>query len=210
MPNNKSILHQLSKYKQPENSTELTKVNSEVSVKNEETSISKIALALGVPNNALAKVPFGNYANILYPFKLSCLYHAVRNGSYIGGVEKKCDDLIQNFMNEKIRELGREGYLAFFQKAVTPQVKRLIMLRVLVASFGKGSKKMDIIPANLKRPACEQLELSTTINHKIAMGLIEKAYSYASLEDQILGRLGYLLVWKNLCGLDLLALPYNE
>jgi hypothetical protein len=127
-----------------------------------------------------------------------CIYHLVRTGKVYTGAEAACDNAIQQFMEQNSNDI--ENYTKIFHEASNDIVKKLIAARILVATFQFGERKLDFLPKPLKFRACELLNFNKEPSLSEAMNMIEKLHQRANLEEQILGRLGYLMMWKSLTG----------
>lgn len=197
----RSILRQLKKYESKpeieiEEPTSIQKYQLQ-----EVTSYDDIARSLDCQLTTIRGAPEGMWSGILYPRALGIAYWLVRTGrKYVP--EKVCDSLLEDF----IRKANTEEYKKNYIEASTPLVKRLIMMRVLIASFGFGNNKKDNVMARHKATACGFLNVETTIQMEQAQKLIENAYPQSGIEEQILGRIGYILIWKELCTPDDLLL----
>ncbi len=161
-----------------------------------DTSPETIAKQLGCNIELVKQTPSFRWADILYPTSLATAYYLVLTGKhYIS--EQKCDEILTNFINQK-------EYIAYFleyRQALTPKIQELIMARVLVASFGIGSVKYDSVKPEHRVVACKFLNLPDTTYNQ-AWYLLESKNRDSNIEEQILGRLGYLLIWKDLSALE--------
>ena len=177
----KSILRQLAKYQPP---PEPKKVDIE---------------ALGLPKPESAQI---GSCDVLYPKKLWDAYKAMRE-DHVAVPEQVCDVLLANFM----ASADKAQYLVKFKQAVTPKVMRLIMLRVLVASYGMDNIAGGNLPSSYRSLACDILGIMGTLDYKYAVDMIEHESRYAPHDDLILGRIGYLMIWQNR-GAEVPALPW--
>jgi hypothetical protein len=190
-----SILRQLKKYQSPpkeikeEPSTEIEKAPS--------TEISDEFLEdTGLSPALVDRVPMGVWVGVLYPHELEIIYHYVRKGRYIDKVEQKCDMLLQDFMGQQ----NPQQYIQTFKQAFDPRIKRLTMLRVLLASFRFGESRGDNVHLQHMKTAKEFLGIQGEISQEAAHRMLEADSATASTTEQILGRIGYILIWKELNG----------
>ncbi len=196
----KSILRQLKKYQPKTEEGAAPKDKPKALIQADlSDSVTTIAENLGISPLALNKVPHFSHVNVLYPFKLLCIYDLVTTGrAYIPDAESKCDELILAFMDRKTSDIA--GYVKIFKKAMSDRVQHLIAARILVATFQMGNTRMDFLPAAVRARVCSLLNTHESISKSQAMSLLEQAQKWSNLEEQILGRLGYMMMWRSLTG----------
>jgi hypothetical protein len=161
-----------------------------------EYSISRLAKWVGVEPKILNDMPHGIWAGKLYPIELMVVYFVVFKGrAFLSDPEKLSDDLLIDFMTNRINEIGIEGYFTEFKKALNPVSRQLMLSRMLLATFS-NKQDMGSLPKDLRLQFTSALGLDKNITHSVAAGCIEQFQRGADLEDLILGRLGYLMGWK--------------
>lgn len=163
-------------------------------------SISSLAMEIGVTPAALDKVPFYKYADVLYPYKAICIYFFVRTGTYFPDAEKRCNDYLEQFVVQQVATIGVEEYFKRFKTAVTDKVFELIALRALAATYQYGKNKMDYLPEYRREEICRYLKIPLNISCNDAITKLENASRSVNDEEQMLGRIGYLISWKILAG----------
>lgn len=183
-----SILNQLRKYqKQPQ----------EVVV--DDTTLSALPAPPASPETEELPIPCGinsRWIGILYPQKMLTIYMHVLSGRYAGtSPEDACDDILWSFLKDR----RSSEYVKTYASAATAKTKRLVMHRILVASFGLGDKDIDNLDSQYFLMACQYLGAEPNLSFDHAVRMIESAHAHSLIEEQIMGRIGYLLVWRDLC-----------
>lgn len=180
-----SILRQVSKYRMPPRT-----VNADIIQKKEPPyPVSE------------SKVDRDTWTDILYPYRLLQAYHDVRvKGKMV--TERQCDKLLFDFMDS----VDKQKYIQQFKQAITNKIFRIIMARVLVATFFEDQNKSSM-PKIYRKVALGYLGLQSASDDS-AMRLLEEYNAFASHEEMILGRIGYLMIWQSGIRPDQLA-PKN-
>ena len=197
----KSILRQLKKYQpkpQPIEKPEEDPTSTDLQISGDR--IEDAVANTGLSKKDVTGAPVGIWADTLYPHELDIIYYWVRKGRYIENVEKKCDDFLKDFMGRQ----NPNQYIQIFKQAMNPRVKRLTMLRVLLASFGFGEKPGDNVIETYRQTAKKFLQIKGEITQEEAHRMIESEHKYADTSEQILGRIGYLIIWKDLNAINIL------
>lgn len=162
---------------------------------------SSLAIELGIPQNILDQVPHYRYADILYPHKAICIYFVVRTGKlFVPDPERRCNDYVEQFMGQKIASLGPVEYHSQFREAVNDRIFELIALRTLAATYQFGKNKMDYLPSQRRDEILAYLKLPPDLSCNDALTKLEDVSRLANDEEQMLGRLGYLMSWRTLAG----------
>lgn len=138
---------------------------------------------------------YGIWQDILYPTVLAKMYDNTLSGKHTCS-ETTCDTALKNFINKQ----NQNQYTANYRKAMTDHIKTLTMLRVLLATYGQGVTNLDRVSVEYRRKALEFLKVQDTISASRVHDLLEQISKMSSIEQLILGRIGYLLLWNNLQG----------
>jgi hypothetical protein len=162
---------------------------------------TSLAIELGIPQSILDQVPNYTYADVLYPKQAICIYFVIRTGkAFIPDPERQCNDYLERFIAERVATLGIETFFRQFKSAITDKVFELIALRILAATYQYGKNKMDYLPEYRRDEICKYLHIPLDISCNDAITKLEQVSRMATDEEQILGRLGYLMSWKVLAG----------
>jgi hypothetical protein len=166
-------------------------------------SLAEVAAYIGVSEYQIQSIKPYPFTDVLYPLAMLCMFHLTMvRRVFIPGAENICNELLQDFIKKKKEEVGAEEYFRIFRTAVTPAIQRLTMMRILLATFEFGYKKMDNLPSNHKTVACDFLGLPYDIKLTDVQDMLEKEQLKYNMEELILGRVGYLIMWKELAGPD--------
>ncbi len=145
------------------------------------------------PLQTVPDVDVALWSDVLYPKRLWDAYEAVRVRHHSVS-EQACDMWLSEFM----ANTDKPRYLATYTQAVTPYITLLLMLRVLVASYGEDQEHAGgNLPQSYQPIAIGALGLEGSVPYTVALAMLERASKIASHEDLILGRIGYLMVWQN-------------
>ncbi len=125
------------------------------------------------------------YSVDYYLFYKSGLYGERRSED----VERDCNSCIVPF-------LKKEDYVSKFRACLTPRVRRLILLNALVATFSL-KHGIDKVAKNHRSEICKKLKIAEDVSRDHAMGVLLKCSSDSTIEERILGRIGYLILWKD-------------
>lgn len=159
-------------------------------------SITYLADMIGVSPLSLNKMQNGRWADILYPRILLAAYHLTLSMTRLIS-EDTCDKFIQDFMSKQ----DPIKYAELYQSAINDGVKKLVAARVLCASFGRyGGSKLNNLPQYMKYGVCEFLKVDNGISFNQSCNLIERLSKEVDHETLILGRIGYLMMWKSWSG----------
>jgi len=139
--------------------------------------------------NLCRDLPIYESADLLYPLEILCTYHCFYNHKKQVTGEKVTNKFLMNFL----LKTDISEYIKLFEKTASKTAKILTMTRVIQATFG-GSTKLDRLPTSPFRvPAAAFIGISATLNN--AVKLQESIHRSADIEDIILGRIGYLMIW---------------
>lgn len=205
----KSILHQLDKYRQERKKNELvvpekTGPTDGIDIGALAEQIVRADYTAGFEDSVSAKqdiaritkllgsMPHGPMVGILYPHITLARYHLFYNHQYPVG-EVACDREIAEFM----RDVDINQYRDTYQKACGEAVLKTVLVRCLIATFEAFTNSKDRIPSGLRGTICTKLGISQTTTLGAAIKLQDQSnqYSVFSLEEQILGRFGYIMIW---------------
>lgn len=182
----KSILWQLSKYnkEQPKETT------IEVKDENQGTTIDfeYLARVFQVSKEKLHNIPFGRWIDILYPIELFVAHHLhIYDESF-------CDKIIKSFLRFKDPAQYRQDLM----KAVDDTSKAIILYRMLVASTSTTKKEYEWLPPNTKSTICSLLGIDQNVTRNEAYSALESGFRSSSIEQNIIGRLGYMFIWSQM------------
>lgn len=162
---------------------------------------STLAAELGINPKLIDQMPYFPYADVLYPRKAICIYWCVRTGkAYLPNPEARCNDYIEQFITERVANMGAQAYFNQLKQAITDKVFELIALRTLAATYQYGKNKMDYLPEFRRSEICDFLHFPQDISCNDVITKLEDASRTASDEEQMLGRIGYLVSWRSLAG----------
>lgn len=134
----------------------------------------------------------------LYPSKLYNIYHVVMVEKKIyPGAEELCDKIIKKFLDEKSAEIGMKAYYKNLITSISPLAKKLTRLRAVVATFGLGEEPRDNMPRSYRSAMLQQMGRNDQ-SYDQWMTELESASKHASVEDLILGRIGYMALWYSI------------
>lgn len=165
-------------------------------------TLELMAASISVHPSLLINIQPYKYDNILYPRAAICIYELLKQKTIVLEAENKCNNLISTFLEQKIQDIGANEYLKIYRSAATDKIREIVMLRILAATFCFGKSKLDYLPETHRKSACQLLNLNQEVTQKQAIELLEEKTNKATSEEQILGRLGYLITWKELAGSD--------
>jgi hypothetical protein len=205
---NMSILYQLKKY-QPTNPPkpiiqvgESNQIDGRDWLRDLATRIVKMSYAganiLGIDIEKeishavglLADMSPERWTGILYPIEVLATYHTFYvHGEYIAG-EPVTDWFLFNFL----MQTDLKEFKTTFENAIDAHTKKLVMARVLLATYGGGQRQEDRLPYEPFRQVAATY-LGVQPSAKSAADALEHLNLYASLEQMILGRMGYLVIW---------------
>jgi hypothetical protein len=142
-----------------------------------------------------SKCSFGRWENILYPRSLGFAYRLVLEGRK-SIPEIVCDQLLREFLVKQ--DPGR--YVEIFRGTVNKIIRRLILLRAAVACNSSfcGGNPLDVMPESMKDRLRELLG-NDVDDWNNSFGSLEDLSRNACVEDLILGRIGYFILWGDVC-----------
>ena len=159
----------------------------------------------------LADMPESPFGDVLFSREILGIYHCYyRHQAQVASEE--CTDA---FFISFLRQTDPLEYQRKFEEAVDSTTKRLVIIRVALAtSEGSGinivhgynttnscgcgttysrGKKEDKLPLEFRQPAFEYLGVNTIA---AVANLQERLTRYATVDQIILGRMGYLMFWS--------------
>lgn len=137
------------------------------------------------------------YSGVLYPPSLLYLYESIKYGIFIPYLEEKCNKILTQFIT-KLKGLTLYAYRDRLIKSLTDIAKYLGNARALLATFNKEGSHTDIIHMNFKKDFAINLGLTESVTKEEVHELLTKASKIASSEEQILGRLLYIMIWYSI------------
>jgi hypothetical protein len=137
------------------------------------------------------------WAGILYPSELINMYEGTYTHTKFSS-ETACDNALSAFLQSKFNP----AYLAEYVKAANKNIKRLMMFRVLVATYCFGEKPRDNLPMRHREKACKFLGLPYNLKLPAVQDMMEHSQKMSNYEDMILGRLGYMIIWHDLATVE--------
>lgn len=187
-----SILDQLKKYQQAYTPTKTVEVPDQPS--GPSINFGAIAAVLNCDPKLLHSMPYYTWTNVLYPVELVAAYHLYSLHHYVS--EDVCNSLTVQFM----RRVHPAEYTASFTKAMDATVARLMQARALVATFYSQPTKFkhDRLSAEFRPEIAALLGVAPTITAREASNIMVGGNNAATFEQQILGRVGYLILWSKL------------
>lgn len=196
----RSILRQLKKYQTTklEDPTEQKPEESTAIIKNSAvlSDVQQAAKELGVYAGTL-NVSERTWTNILYPYTLLCAYHIVLvKKGYVP--EDKCDKILAKFLKKNYNL----SYLDKFKEASTPAIKRLVMFRVMLASYNIGERRRDNLDKSYRVKAAEYLHINKDMLVNDLRNKMDAEYAQAGIEELILARVGYLMIWYDMAKIN--------
>lgn len=206
----KSILHQLKKYQPKPEPLEIQPPHQEQAY--DSVSIEELAERI-VPPAALSASLFDcaqayrqsvvaqtvkclkglvphKWSDVLYPLEVLAAYHCYYIHGHQATTEQHIDNLLKAFLSAK----NMVEFRIQFEQAVQNDspVKKLILIRVALATYGEAAR-LDKLPVEPFRAPSENY-LRTRGCGPLA-DLQARLHCRATIEQIILGRMGYLVVW---------------
>lgn len=154
----------------------------------------------GNPRDLYEEMP--EWADILYPLELHMIYEQVLEGRYGGNLDPEgiTDSMLASFVGGRLGAQEERKYEQVFMSAATPQVRRLALLRGLMATYTSpgddaAKSELDMLPKRLTRTFKRALSIPGHVGRIEVMDQILIDHSRSSTEEIILGRIGYLILW---------------
>ncbi len=195
----KSILRQLAKYKQkPEESTQIVVPEWADERDFDIEQLAKIvAPSLDrVPEfvKKLGDMPTFKGMGILYPVTTLARYHLYYRHATMTS-ELLTDAEIIRF----VKSVDKVNYREQFAKLCDKEVVRATLIRCLLATFDGFDDPKDRLPKELRPQICSKLGVQQNITLSQTVKLQENLKQERfSIEQQILSRLGYVMIWNSL------------
>lgn len=207
----KSILWQLEKYHgveiEAENIVEISRTPQDNDI---EFSVEELAAVVGCLPEDLNRMPIYPGTQILYPLELLAIYYLVSEGILVSNAENKCNEATIGFL----RQQEPYAYVKEFENKLGDYVYGIMAARVARATYhtesdlimiygeeiksSEAQRKYDKLPEHLRSKALEILGMPRSSSVKLVMDKLDSLISGSNLEQQILGRIGYLMVWRQL------------
>jgi hypothetical protein len=143
----------------------------------------------------LGNMPILPYMNKLYPIITLARYHLYYNHQWQTS-EESVDAEIADFMTQ----VDIDTYKPEFMKACDEAVRKIMLVRALQATFQYGKIARDNLPEDMRSKICSMLEVSSTTTLAQAVKIQDAMNKVATMEQLILGRFGYLMMWNSLKG----------
>jgi hypothetical protein len=171
----------------------------------------------------LKDMPNSIYINTLFSEEIFAIYHCY----YHHHNQVVSETTTDKFFKEFLSTVNPDEYQKNFEEAVDETTKKLAVIRILIATFTKDNhttnttsgqfntiplKKEDILPLEFRQQASEYLGVNSILE---AIKLQEQLNKYVSIDQIILGRLGYMIFWNwnnrgNMVNIPLLSAPKKE
>jgi hypothetical protein len=166
-----------------------------------ESAVKRVVfLLVDMPKSELTGILFSKEIQGIY----YCYYHHQKQ--VVG--EGTTDAFFMSFL----RQIDPIEYQATFEKAADETSKKLAMVRIALATSGGSSldithgcndgechtvhhhaKKIDLLPLEFRQPAFEYLGVNSIA---AAANLQEILTKHATIDQIIIGRMGYLMFWN--------------
>jgi hypothetical protein len=220
----KSILYQLEKYNPASDNIKVT-VPESLPEHGCEDALWELACKIVNPQHSnrdqvwrfavqrvahmLADMPSSPFANILFSKEILGIYHCYYNHQ----TQVASEDCTDQFFMSFLRQTDPREYQKKFEESVDSTAKRLSIIRVALATSEQHSlnifwsnpnstnsygetythKKQDELPLEFRESAFEYLGISSI---SAAADLQERLTKHATLDQIILGRMGYMMFWS--------------
>lgn len=201
----KSILWQLNKYQQdletnPKIDVGLKepKPNTWSGIKVTPDSVAKMVLEPDFMHRyndvikGLKDIGSYEWSDVLYPLEILVIYHLYYNhGKQVVG-EERTDDFLKSFLMSQ--DMGE--FRVKFEDAIDDTTKKHTLSRVAMATYASRCPVIDKLPVSPFRvPSLKFLGLGPNATSGDVSGLQLMLNRSASIEQLILGRMGYLMIW---------------
>jgi hypothetical protein len=136
------------------------------------------------------------WVEILYPIDFFLFFKSGLYGErHPAAVERDCARHLGVFINDRYQD-GK--YISAYRACLTPTIRRLILAQALVATFKSSGHRMQMLHVSRRGEICKKMSLSEAVTEQESCALFDSLTSKATIEDMILGNIGYLLLWKDL------------
>jgi hypothetical protein len=220
----RSILYQLEKYCPKQDQIKLT-VPESTAKPEEEDELWNLACKIINPQysnhdaawrfavkrvaSLLADMPESSFGDVLFSREILGIYHCY----YRHQTQVASEDCTDSFFMSFLQQVDPLEYQKKFEEVVDSVAKRLVIVRIALAtseqnslhvfwhnprstsSYGKtyDHKKQDELPLEFRGPAFEYLGIGSIAE---AADLQERLTRTATIDQIILGRMGYLMFWS--------------
>jgi hypothetical protein len=161
----------------------------------------------------LSDMPKSELAGVLFSREIQGIYHCY----YYHQKQVVGEGTTDAFFMSFLRRIDPVEYQAIFEKAADETSKKLAMVRIALATSGGSSldivsgcdthsgehctgytvhqhtKKIDVLPLEFRQPAFEYLGINSIA---AAANLQEILTRHATIDQIIIGRMGYLMFWN--------------
>lgn len=140
----------------------------------------------------ISDIYYNKFIDILYPLDIFIVYHLYYRYSTQIVNEAIADSLFNNF----IRKQDIVKYREIFEGSVNANVKNIVMLRVAIATFADIRDKLNFLPlSKFRYPSLDFIGLNCNACVDEVRNKYFEVIRNSCVDDIILGRLGYLMVW---------------
>lgn len=132
------------------------------------------------------------WSDILYPLEILVIYHLYyAHGKQVVG-EERTDDFLKSFLMSQ--DMGE--FRVKFEGAIDDTTKKITLSRVALATYASRCPVVDKLPVSPFRvPSLKYLGLGPNATAGDVSGLQSMLDRSANIEQLILGRMGYLMIW---------------
>jgi hypothetical protein len=212
----KSILYQLQKYQGPEEPKNEIVVHEASTPTDDRWQLACNIVTIDWPStspaweakvrrvyNLLADMPESSFCGTLFSREILGIYHCY----YHHGVQVLNESQTDEFFCKFLRQVDLRKYQNDFEKAVDETSKRLAVIRIALATSCENGvmvtmhsttheyhppKKEDRLPKEFRQPAYDYLGVDSISE---AAKLQDRMNKSATLDQIILGRMGYFMFW---------------
>ena len=181
---------------------EYTEKAKELKLDKEENILEFLKHAKKMTNENLTEI-FKNkpisykYSGVLYPPALLYLYESTKYQIFISFIEDKCNRLLEQFISG-LKGQVLASYKNRLIESLNDMAKYVGNGRALVATFNKSQNPADNINENCRKEFAENLGASESISYEEALDLLDQITKRADSEEQILGRILYIMIWYSI------------
>lgn len=159
----------------------------------------------------LIDMPASGFVGVLFSEEILAIYHCFYNRQDRVAGEVRTDFFFKRFLSQ----VDPHQYQQQFECGVDDITKRLAVVRILLATFatpddgvlswpghsttsgwGQPLKREDYLPLEFREPAAKYLGLPWPVVGGTVANLQELLTKRATLDQIILGRMGYMLFWS--------------
>ncbi len=133
-----------------------------------------------------------NLSGVLFPLTLDIAYYLY----YYHHIQISSEEIIDNELFQFLQKTDRISYMNKLFKSMDDTSKKIFLARILIGSSTRksnASNKLDSLPQEYQ--SLTALRLGCFANLKAACDILERLSKSASVEQIILGRIGYIAFW---------------